>query len=324
MRDKIVQIIQESGCGFVEKPGTIRTQCPICEREDKFSILKHNGACRCYRGSCEFGKRWFPDWISLTFKIPLRQAKAMLEDEHINVDSLHTEDSLSFTVKEEFDEIEPVPFPEFHMTGILDPACTEGMAYLEKRGITREMAAKYDMQFSKIERRVYFPVKKDDVCYGYQGRHVGNVDESMRMRNNDGFRRDILVMFSDNLIGSDFAILAEGPFDALKFELVGSNVCTMGKVVTDKQMEIIESYGIKKLYLALDDDAAFEMNELVSKTTLQTFKLSVPESCIRRCAGIGKKADFGECTFEEAKEAFDKAEPIDSSKVLFYIPQGVK
>ena len=131
------------------------------------------------------------------------------------------------------------------------------------------------------------------------------------MRNNEGFSRETLVMFADNLIGSNFAIVAEGPVDAIKFEQVGGNICTMGKVVTDKQLDIIKSYGIQKVYLALDDDALLEKNLVAEKLNLTTFRLSVPKSCIERCEKIGKKADFGECTFDEARQAFESAIPVE-------------
>ena len=123
---------------------------------------------------------------------------------------------------------------------------------------------------------------------------------------------------------SDFAIVAEGPFDGLKFEKVGSNISTMGKVVTEQQLERIYSYGVSKLFLALDDDAAYEINEIVQKTHLECFRLNVPESCRARCAAMGKKADFGECTYEEAEYAFLNATPMNSTMILMHVPKGVR
>ena len=57
MRSRIVDLISEAGVGFKEKANTIYTTCPICQKDDKFSILKKNGACICYRGTCTFKKR---------------------------------------------------------------------------------------------------------------------------------------------------------------------------------------------------------------------------------------------------------------------------
>lgn len=326
MREKIIELIQESGRGYVEKTKTIRTTCPLCNREDKFSILKENGACICYRGSCEFGKRWFDSWVSLTFNVPMKRARELIRSGSDNVDKLVAPSSLSFNINEDGPDtsLTEVVFPEFHMTSLLDQAAIEGLTYLERRGITKEMVSKYEIYFSRLERRVYFPIKMNGKFYGYQGRAIDKVDDSFKVRNNEGFSRESLVMFADNLGGSDFAIVAEGPVDAMKFDLVGSNVCTMGKVVTDKQLAVISDYGVEKLYLALDDDAAYEMNQIVAKTHLKAFRLRVPESCVVRCKSLGVKSDFGECTQEEAKQAFDNAQPLDSSIVMFHVPSEVK
>lgn len=248
----------------------------------------------------------------------------MVHGSEVDPDRLEAAQSLSFEVREDqAPDVDEVKFPEFHMTSVLEPDGAEGMAYLERRGITRDMAEKYELHFSKLERRVYFPVMREGRCYGYQGRHIDNVDKGFRMRNNDAFRRDVLVMFADNLDGSDFAILAEGPFDALKFESVGSNVCSMGKAISQRQLDIIYSFGIKKLYLALDDDAAYEINQIVKNSPVETYRIFVPDSCIQRCKAQGKdKADFGECTFEEAAQAFSQASKIDASTVLIHIGEG--
>jgi len=60
--------------------------------------------------------------------------------------------------------------------------------------------------------------------------------------------------------------------------------------------------------VALDEDAAKEATRLISRAgDLPVYTLEVPESCRSRCDKAGKKADFGECTFVEAKEAYQKA-----------------
>ena len=331
LRSRIVQLIAESGLGFVEKNRTIYTTCPSCGRDDKFSVLKENGACICYHGSCEFGKRWFADWVSLTFGVTMAEAKQMISQtsrEEIDINptgdlsDIELMDVFSGDIDESeslLKDIEEIKYPEFHMTPIDDKESLEGLQYLQGRGITLELAQKYNISYSKFYRRVYLPITMYGKTYGYQGRHIDKVEDGLRIRNNEGFRRETLVMFSDNLIGSDKAILAEGPFDALKFELVGSNICTMGKVVTDKQLAIIKSYGINELYLALDDDAAHEMSDIIEKVNVKTFKINVPSSCIERCRVNNKKADFGECTFEEAKQAFIEAKPIGKSDLLIYV-----
>ena len=327
LRDRIVEIIGESGVGFVEKKNTIRTTCPLCGRDDKFSILKDNGSTICYRATCEYGKRWFEDWIHFTFNLPYKEARDMLHGE--NTGPAKPMEAQPFKVKDEDDEdpvgeLPPMQFPEFHMVRLDSPGGAEGLQYVVSRGITPEMASKYDLAFSNLYRRVYIPIMIGGLCYGYQGRHIDQVDPSFRMRNNEGFARESLVMFADNLKDKDFAILCEGPFDALKFESVGGNIATMGKVVTNKQLDIIKSYGIRKLYLALDADAAYETNEIVLKGDFETYLVKVPPQVIIRAGLARKKADFGECTFEECKMAFENAQRTDPNAVQFYVNTEVK
>lgn len=323
LRDRIVEIISDSGAGFVEKKSTIRTSCPVCGRDDKFSILKDNGACICYRASCEFGKRWFEDWIRLTLHIPYKDARDMLHGSQTDLPKVI--ENIDFHIKADSDEelptdgLMPILFPEFHMLPLSDRQCEDGLNYVLNRGISRAMIEKYNLVYSKLYRRVYIPVIIDGICYGYQGRHVDDVPSEMRMRNNEGFSREALVMFADNMADEDYAVLAEGPFDALKFELVGGNIATMGKVVTAKQLGIIKSYGIRKLYLALDEDAASETNGIVQSGEFETYLVKVPESCKVRCAAAGKKADFGECTFEECLLAFQESKAITVDNVQFYV-----
>jgi hypothetical protein len=326
MRNRIVDLISEAGVGMKEKANTIYTTCPLCQKDDKFSILKKSGACICYRGSCTFGKRPFREWVALTFHISEQEAKTKLFGEREEKkEEILSSLTLRMPTADDDEDLEDLslnglqemPWPEFHMVPIASPAAAEGAAYLASRGVTSEIATKHEVCYSRTYRRVYFPVKMSGKCFGYQGRHIDKVESSFRMRNNDGFRREALVMFADNLLGKDFAIVAEGPVDAIKFDLVGGNVCTMGKVVTDKQLDIIRSYGIQKLYLALDDDALFETNELAKRSRLSAYRLEVPKSCKERCDLAGKKADFGECTYEEAKLAFENAVPVSQDTLAW-------
>lgn len=322
MRDKIIEFLQEYGISFKEKRRTITDlPCPDCGREDKFSILKENGSTICYRGSCSYGKKWFTDFMVKVAGITPIAAKHRLYGNPI-----HDELKISFDDKPEIDlffdreqKIQPIQWPENHMLSIVSEFAPDGMNYLKSRGIPPEIATKHKMMFSPKFRRVYIPVIMNHNVYGYQGRAIDNVPPTFKVRNNQGFQRDKLVMFLDCIQPGNHVIIAEGPFDALKFDLVGGAVCTMGKQVTQKQIDAINSKNPTKVYLALDDDAANEMNELVNKFSCPIYRIEVPQSCKRRCAGLEKKADFGECSFEEARQAFLDAYLIDSTSIILYM-----
>jgi hypothetical protein len=201
----------------------------------------------------------------------------------------------------------PMEYPEWHMIRIESPESTSAAEYLQKRGISLDIAMKYRILYSIQQRRVVFPIIIDGKVYGWQGRAIDQVEDHQRMRNNLGFRREQLIMFGDNLRSTDFAIVCEGPFDALKFEHVGGFCCTMGKVVTKMQKSYLFQPHIKKLYIALDEDASAEIRDLLLTSPIPTYMVSVPDSCKERCKSSGKKADFGECTMNECAQAFADA-----------------
>lgn len=321
LEDKIKKIIGEQGFDYQENVRTIYTTCPSCGRDDKFSILKDNGACVCYRSSCDFGKQWFEDWISLTAKISRKEANKLLHGymERKTKEGLPSDPFKEEKVKSSF-ILEKIDWPIVGFEPIDSELSIEGANYLISRGIPISVANHYDIRYSPWFRRVIFPIKMNGSCYGWQGRAIDPVLPKDRMRNNVGFRRDSLIMFLNEAYGRDYLILLEGPIDALKFHWVGGAIASMGKIVAENQLKLINNSNIKTLYIGFDDDAAEEMMELRKRLRpdINMKLLTVPESCVKRCESLRKKADFGECTFEEGVEAFRNAIDFGSGHILLY------
>lgn len=320
LTEKIKEIIEDSGFDYYEKNRTLYTTCPSCGEDDKFSILKENGACICYRGSCDFGRKWFVDWISLTNNVPYAEAKKLLygvktvgEDRLLKV-------SLGDNLTDQPDEelLDELEWPPKGFELIDHPDCQDGANYLQNRGIPLQMAKYYDIRYSPWFRRVVLPIHMGGKNYGWQARAIDKVEPQDRMRNNEGFRRDRLIMFMDRITDCNHMILCEGPFDALKFHKLGGNVATLGKAIADKQVELINNSGIDTLYMALDDDAVQEMKDLRKKINpeINVKLLTVPTIAIERCESQGRKADFGECTFDECVEAFNNAKDFGLRHLL--------
>jgi DNA primase len=95
--------------------------------------------------------------------------------------------------------------------------------------------------------------------------------------------------------------------DAIKADWCGGAVATMGKAVSATQLDVIRRAGIKKIYLALDPDAAEEVNRLAYELGDMETRLLLPPK--------GRK-DLGECSFEEVYEAFQQAEPFTAGNLL--------
>jgi len=314
LEDIIKELIEEQGLYFKEMSRSIYTTCPSCGKSDKLSILKENGATICYRGSCDFGKGWFQDWLSQTAGISIQEAKKKI---------YNTEDSFTDQIhlnlggkKQTHETYTAIEWPQRGFLEISDPEALEGLAYLKRRGISAGVAKYYDIRYSPWFRRVILPIKINGIVCGWQARAIDKVDDADRMRNNKGFRRDLLLMFQDELKHHRSALLFEGPFDALKFHSLGGIICSMGKHVSDKQLEVINNSDVESVYLGLDRDASEELRALTSRIEKKIKILSIPDSCINRCESEGKKADFGECTVEEARESFYNAKDLSQGHIF--------
>lgn len=322
---KILEIIEQLGFDADEKKRTIYTMCPGCGEADKLSIMKDGGSTICYRGSCSFGgPRPFFEWVMLTAGLTRQEAIEMVYAEPVQpakLDGLTLQLSMNLEEKkaEARDPLMPILWPLDHAHSLAAPEAEEGVKYLLSRGVPVGLAHSLGIVYSSLTRRVIFPIQMNGFVFGWQGRAIDPVAPGLRMRNNPGFQRARCVMFLDNVQLGGHAIIAEGPFDALKFSLCGGNVCTMGKVVTDDQLKAILSRSPSAIYLALDEDAATEMRELRQRVPVPLYRIAVPEHVIARCAAAGKKADFGECTLEECLEAFRAAKPFDRTTTAIYL-----
>ena len=316
---QIKNFLDRYGYDYTEKGRTIRSACPVCGNEDKFSILRANGSTICYRASCSYQKKPFHSWLALVANVTEEIAKKMLYGENFltsSMDDLDLDPWLGLSVTEE--NFSAVDYPTAHMCTISTLFDSEPRHYLHSRGLTDSIIQKYDIKYSSMSRRVYFPIYINSVCKGYQGRAIDKVEDRNKVRNNEGFSRERLVMFYDNINPNEHVIMAEGPVDAIKFDMCGGNIATLGKVVTDKQLDLILKKKPKRIYLALDSDAQKETDELIQKLrAYEVYTVSVPQSAIERCLSNGKKADFGECTYEECYQAFQQSTPIRHDELTF-------
>lgn len=323
--EKIKETILEEGLSFRERGRTIYTTCPKCQKADKLSILKANGYTICYRGSCEFkGPKPFIYWLMDTASISKQEAierlygaKEQEYSEKIEL-KLNLEDK-SLNRQTEQGGTEKLEWPLQFTTDLELPESFEAVSYLSQRGIPIHVAKKYQISYYKDTRRIVFPIIQNGYCTGWQARTIDSLPPSFKVRNNTGFQRASSVMFIDHVKPDSFVIIAEGPIDAIKFDICGNSVATMGKMVSEKQLELILSKKPKRVFLALDDDAAEEMRKLQKILKVPVYKIDVPESCKIRCQLQNKKADFGECTFEECLEAFKNARKLDYYSTVLYL-----
>ena len=321
--DELVDHLDTLGVEQIFHNNSIESECPSCgtRGEGKFLIRKSDGKTVCFKGSCDYGVKKFEVFYSLVAGISVREAKDIIDGKIIERDthelSLNLDPKPAVESPEE--AIKPIDWPPEGTYDIDSYGGQIGADYLASRGIPKDVAKEYGIRFSINARRVFFPIKMNGEYYGYQARSVDKVEPQFRMLNNPGFKRSQMVMFADRLKGSSHAIITEGPIDAIKFHNVGGNICTMGKNISNNQIKMIEESGVDKIYLALDNDATADMRWIQKKTQLPCFLIKVPQSAIDRCSAQNKKADFGECTFEECEQAFNLAEEFNRYTTFLYL-----
>lgn len=309
------RLLEDSGATYKTNKRSYVFSCPRCAKKDKLMMFRADGRFICwvcaetsgFKGRAEFA-------LTEILGMPVGHIQ-----EKIYGDSFADTpaDFFSITLRDFFED-EPVPddlvqqqrgiqypldfYPVDHQFG------RRGLEYLQGRGIDAETARFYDLRYCPVQRRVIFPIKVGEKLLGWQARATFETE----WEDEDGSRksapkilttgkRDTALMFQDRLAGSPHAIITEGPVDGIKCHLVGGNVTTMGKVVSEQQIRIIKNCGVKKIYLAQDPDAATETMRLCRAFGDFTLYRLLPAE------GYG---DLGAMSFEAVREQFLRAPRI--------------
>jgi hypothetical protein len=122
-------------------------------------------------------------------------------------------------------------------------------------------------------------------------------------------------MFIDNLIGSDHAILCEGPIDALQCTLAGGGIAALGKAVSKSQLALLKYSGVRKLYIGLDPDAFIESNSMLRDmcNSMEIYDMAAPEPY----------GDLGEMSMGSVLELYKNAKRIGPTHMFFNL-SGLK
>lgn len=313
--DRFLECLEEAG---VDSPRRRSGRswifvCPACGSK-ALKMYRTSGFFTCF--SCRFlnGMHGPAEvFLARLLNVPTAQARARLygvEGTPLRTRIAPVEWSTS---DEEDGEVIPTVTWRWGDRPLDHPHAARGVAYLATRGITKELAEQYGVRYNPEDRRVLFPISHDGRLVGWQGRLV----VPHEWRDADGKKqcgikvlteglptgvRDRVLMFQDRLVPGGHCVLGEGPVGAIKAHLCGGNVATMGKVVSEAQLQLLVREGVTKLYLALDPDAADETMRIARKTAshLQNFMLEIPPD----------KEDTGEMTPEHVYDVFRSARPL--------------
>jgi hypothetical protein len=339
--ERLQDFIDEAGLSYKENSRSFVFDCPRCHRTDKLYMEKRSGRFICFFCAEVDGYKGKPEFaLSDLAAMSIRDVrKALYGESSVNTgvaldlqlsDFFGDED----TVEEQMVEIPTMRWP-VECVPIDSEHGKKGAAYLATRGIDLAMAKKYGLRYWPTKRRVCFPVELNGRLVGWQERIItdpkvwSEEDEKFLVAPKMLSSKDIptanVVMFADNLKGSEHVVVCEGPIDAIKADLCGGNIATMGKAIGQGQVDAIrnpekilspqllgalQNGGIKRVYLALDPDAARETARLVrdSFCDLEVYLMHPPH---------GRK-DLGEMDYCEVYDLFLSARPIDGPRVFIH------
>lgn len=321
--------IEGTGLDYRQNSVSFIFACPRCNKRDKLFLRKKDGRFVCWvcKETDNFQGR--PEYALAELQmLPVSVVRAKLYGERertagttfldIQLKDFFGDDD---TIDADAIQVPTIQWP-WNYFDLSDKNSKRGLDYLEGRGIPLALAQAYGLRYCPERRRVAFPVCVDGRLVGYQERTVvaetkiwndelGKYLEMPKVLSSKGIPRDQLVMFADRLKGSEHAILCEGPIDAIKAHACGGNVAAMGKAVARGQIQFLKNHGVRKLYLALDPDAADETRRLVRE-------FSDESEVYLMHPGAGYK-DLGAMTVEAVKDLFLSANRVDSSKLFIFL-----
>jgi DNA primase len=325
----VQELLDESGVAYEQNVNSFIIQpCPKCGKSDKLYVYKDTGHFICF--VCAETEKFTGSlpWLLKHLGMDYEYARTRLyggvkdkEDGTIEVDLRYpwaeNSDLDDDVIKVEEERV-PVEFPP-HFVNITDEAARTGKDYLEGRGIPWPVAHRHGIRYDPQKKQVIFPLIEDGKLYGWQARRT---DTGIIVDKQTGktiklpkaittAERGVVaktLMFGENLKGSEHVIICEGPVDALKTEMCGGGVATLGKSVKDGQLDIIRRLGIKRVYIGLDRDAGAEAQSIAKRMADRELYLLHPPP---------DRKDLGECTFKEVEEQFKAAPRIHS---LFLFP----
>jgi hypothetical protein len=312
---RLQRFLDNHGVDYHSGKRAFITTClsPSCRKEDHCYIWKSDGGAICFRCGAKWRWRWM---VAAIAGCPIDRAHEAFFGsgaggeihKAIDLDKLFAPDEPPAP------EAEPV----IHMPYDFIPLSESerGISYVVKRGIWQAPKIfQYDLRYHSLMDAVVFPIKRDDVLYGWQARRIDPQEGQLRLISHT-FAKSKFLLNYDYAHVMNRIVLVEGPFDCLHVDLRNegfAGVASLGKGVSRDQIKLLLDLPAKEVYLGLDPDASEEVYEVMGRIGLgkKIYRVKPPEH----------RKDFGECQDEETLRALDKAMritgPSDFLEVYF-------
>lgn len=162
---------------------------------------------------------------------------------------------------------EPLPIEMVSIPGDQDFSgiiTSRVMNYVLRRGLSQEDAQLYQLRAAvKLFRFtgpfVVFPVLHRGIPVGWQGRRAEGKSEPKYVSSDHigNFLWPIDTLFADIIEYRKHVVLVEGVFDAVAlWKMHVPALCTFGKKISDKQVQLLQQLGVKSVAIMWDADAA--------------------------------------------------------------------
>ena len=256
-KQSLVEYIRQTQIGKLERVGSNEYRlnpCPICGGHDHFTVYADSNSYSSFNGCCKGGtiidffievekldkteaikKLYQLTGTEYTKKTKERTAKEMSNNKNMQ------SNKQEITTKEQRknnEEIEKTVL--FIENGIRNKNIDNVMQVVSKRGISKDIANKYNMFISN--QRLYIPIIENDKPKAYISRAIDPTDK-LRYKNSKGeiipFNREYIKEVPEV---EKTIYICEGIFDALSIEEVGKKAIALNSTSNvNKFVEYIEN-----------------------------------------------------------------------------------
>lgn len=169
--------------------------------------------------------------------------------------------------------------------------------FLLKEGLSKDLAKQVTEAILtiKYKNRVIFMVRIENLIFGWVARDFTK-QSKLKVMNSSGPFKYFCVWNYDNVKVKDKKeiVVAEGIVSAAKCG-IDRSVATLGKYVTNEQIQLLKKTNAETIYICLDVDAqqeAMELKQRLLASFKNVYNVSLPPIKAIKCKGCGEVHDI--------------------------------
>lgn len=322
----------------------VHLDCPFCGEHDKKLYVSPKGQFICFK--CESRGNSPISFFMQYYDVSYKEASDMLKDEDFAIPKVEPVDNetllsrlVALNTKVEKQKQAGKKCPAFPTNTKLlrdnlnNPESYPYLWYLKNRGITLQQIYKYNLGYltsgtiktqdkdMTISNSIIFPtygLNNDVIYWSTRSIEPNPFIKSFNAlaKDNEYSRKD--VVFNLNHV-KDKMVICEGIFNAISSTVADYvGVATLGKAITDDQINLMLKVNPKYFYVFLDNDAMKEEIKLIDR-----LKQRISLDRIYLVVNPYKDKDANDLGSTIVKELLDKAQPVNLQSLL-YLVRGEK